>query len=197
MNKWKQTMLRAEAYDLLKATKEALNKTENKRLSMSDVIIELIGKKLLFSITNPFVRDYIQAYVSELKKDEKVFGIVLFGSVANGTWNKYSDIDLFVIIDGDPLGVIHETNEIDKKLKVMQEKLFDLGLGLYVSPLVVDMRNLKEFRPIYLEIIDKGIILYEKNSAVYNFISDLRSRISYKRSNTEKGEVLKWKEKRN
>ena len=189
-------MLRAEAYDVLKTAKEALNGSGNKHLSMSDVIIQLIGKKLLFSISNPRVKDYIECYVEELSRDRRVRGILLFGSVANGTWNKYSDIDLFVIVKGNPLDILHETNDIDKKLKTQQEKLLDLGFGLYVSPLIVSIDRLNDFRPIYLEIIDKGIILYEKNSAVSDFIKNLRTRIAYKRINTPNGEVLKWKERR-
>ncbi len=195
MNKWKQTMLRVEAYDVLKAAKEALNKSENKHLSMSDVIILLIGKKLLFLISNPDVRDYIEKYVAELSKDKRILGIILFGSVANGTWNKYSDIDLFVIVKGKPLDILHETNEIDKKLKTQQERLLDLGFGLYISPLIVGVHQLKEFRPIYLEIIDKGIILYEKEATIGDFIKDLHSKISYKRTSITGGEVLRWKEK--
>jgi predicted nucleotidyltransferase len=196
MNKWKQTMLRTKAYDILKRAKESLSKTENRRLSLSDVIIKLIGKKLLFLISNADLKEYIECYVGELAKDRKVLGVILFGSVADGTWNKYSDIDLFVIVRGKPLDILHETNEIDKRLMTQQEKLLDLGIGLYASPLIVSRDRLNEFRPIYLEIIDKGIILYEKEAAVTNFINDVRSKISYKRISTPAGEVLTWKEKR-
>lgn len=197
MNKWKQTMLRTEAYDILKAAKESLSKAENRRLSLSDAIILLIGKRLLFSISNPDIKDYIEEYVGMLAQDSRVRGIILFGSVAKGTWDKYSDIDLFVIVKGRPLDILHKTNEIDKKLRAQQEKLLDAGLGLYVSPLVVDINSLNEFRPIYLEIIDKGIILYENGAAVRDFIKNLRSKVSYNRINTPDGEVLTWKEKQN
>ncbi|MCW1309898.1 MAG: nucleotidyltransferase domain-containing protein [Candidatus Parvarchaeota archaeon] len=195
MDKWKQMMIKAETHDILKAAKQSLSESENRHFSFSDVIITLIGKRLLFSISNPAVRDYIKEYSNELMKDERVLGMILFGSIAEGTWDNYSDIDLFIITKGKPLDIIHKTNEIDKKLKAQQEKLLDMGLGLYVSPFVVSVDELDEFRPIYLDIVDKGIVLYERQKTVSNFIRDLRSKISYKRIKTLNGEVLKWKEK--
>ena len=62
----------------------------------------------VFAIPQAEFRNPVQAYLDELderiqesEEIDELVGIVLFGSVARGTADRRSDIDLLVIIDGD------------------------------------------------------------------------------------------------
>lgn len=62
----------------------------------------------VFTIPQSEFRKPVQAYLDELdarlqenKEVDELVGIVLFGSVARGTADRRSDIDLLVIVDGD------------------------------------------------------------------------------------------------
>jgi len=63
----------------------------------------------VFAIPQAEFRNPVQAYLGELderiqgsEEIDELVGIVLFGSVARGTADRRSDIDLLVIVDGDP-----------------------------------------------------------------------------------------------
>lgn len=51
---------------------------------------------------------------------EDVLGVVLFGSVARGTADPRSDIDLWVLVGDDRLEQLHRANEIARELEGMQ-----------------------------------------------------------------------------
>jgi len=57
-------------------------------------------------------------YVKEELED--VRGIVLFGSVARGEADRRSDIDLWVLVEGDHLQQRHEANKLTQKLEGLQ-----------------------------------------------------------------------------
>lgn len=44
-----------------------------------------------------FPKEIVNHYIDELEKDIKVDDILLFGSFANGTQNKNSDVDLIIV----------------------------------------------------------------------------------------------------
>jgi Nucleotidyltransferase domain. len=123
-----------------------------KKMSFGDIIKESLNKELSISLLDDTVKSYLQAYIHELNKNDDIIGAVLFGSLAKRTWNKYSDIDLLIVVESDPMKCLHYTDEIDKKLYGMQKEIFEKGYGFYVSPLIVTVNSLHENRMIYDEI---------------------------------------------
>lgn len=194
MKGYNQILVDSDFYDELKKAKMILSKESGKKLSFAEVIKKLIRDAILMLFLDDDVKSYITEYVSELSKNESVFGVVLFGSVAKGTWNEHSDIDLFIVVDSDPLAFLMRINFINKKLKSLTDKLLDRRIGLYMSPLVVKRDALGEFRSIYVDIIEDGIILYQKEGVIANFIKDTKNRIIYERKKTHGGYELKWNE---
>lgn len=197
MGKWKQILLDEETYAKLKGAKTALASEENKSISFSDMIRLLIKRDLSMLVLDPDIRAYISEYVRILSTYDGVLGVMLFGSLAKGTWTEYSDIDLFIVVNGDPLDYMHKTNQIDKKLEEIQKKLFKRGLSLYVSPLILNRHQLDEFRMIYLEFLMYGVILYERDSILSHFIGALNKRISYVKDSVSSEDFVTWSEKKN
>ena len=101
MEKWKQTMLKEDAYNVLKEMKENAVKVYGKKMSFGDIIKESLNKELSISLLDDTVKSYLQVYIHELNKNDDIIGAVLFGSLAKRTWNKYSDIDLLIVVESD------------------------------------------------------------------------------------------------
>jgi len=127
----------------------------------------------IFSIPQPKFRTPVQSYLDDLESRiqeseeiEEILGIVLFGSVARGTADRRSDIDLLVIIDGDltygrrictslareiedksfdghryEFEVLVETPETAISHGIELSNLFDEGLVLTTSPQLQDLRQ--------------------------------------------------------
>lgn len=195
MGKWKQILVDDWTYERLKKIKS--NLTDDKHPSFSSVINYLITNEPFVQIGNNDVAAYLKDYIYELIKNDKVLGVMLFGSIARGNWNSYSDIDLFIVVDSQPLSVMRSTDEIDRKLKHKQYRLFNQNIGAYVSPLIVTKDSLKEFRMIYLEIINNGMIIFDRNDVLKMFIDDIKKRFIFEIKNVENMEVMTWKEKKN
>ncbi|MBE5728092.1 nucleotidyltransferase domain-containing protein [Candidatus Parvarchaeota archaeon] len=170
MGKWKQTLLKEDAYKILKEAKENAVKLYGKKMSFGDIIKESLNKELAISLLDDSVRAYLQAYIRELSENNNVIGAVLFGSLVKRTWDKYSDIDLFIVVKDNSIECLHYTDKIDKKLYPMQKEIFEKGYGLYVSPLIVKVDSLNENRMIYNEIRKNGIILLDKDNIIRNFM---------------------------
>jgi predicted nucleotidyltransferase len=83
----------------------------------------------LFSIPQQEFRKPVQTYLSELKtqvsnseKVDELIGVVLFGSVARGTADRQSDIDLVVIVTGD---LTHGRRLCTQVARDIEEEPFD------------------------------------------------------------------------
>lgn len=104
-------------------------------------------KKIISKITNVLVKNY---------KPEK---IILFGSYANESFKKDSDIDLLVIKDAE------KKNRIDRFVEV-KKIIYNPKLKIPISPLILTKDELQERLDMgddfIKEIVGKGKILYEK-----------------------------------
>ena len=44
-----------------------------------------------------FIKEVVDKICDELKKDDNIVGIILYGFLAKGNYHRYSDIDLYVV----------------------------------------------------------------------------------------------------
>ncbi len=120
-------------------------------------------------------------------------GVVLFGSIAKGTYSDTSDIDIFIAIDGDTMDYYRFLLSVHGKMSPQEEEFAAEHKYFAFSPFVVRAQDLDTIRPIYFEIRDYGLVLYEKNKTVAQFFDKI-DKINYTRELTTVGEVVKWKD---
>ena len=66
----------------------------------------------------------LQAIVSRYDKDPRILAIVLFGSLARGNWDAYSDIDCDIVIADEVLiDPVHELRSLDDPFASVGEKI--------------------------------------------------------------------------
>jgi len=119
-----------------------------------------MDEKLATSEITPELIDYIVQKIIKGIDPEK---IILFGSYARGDYSKHSDLDLFIIKDGD-----HES-------RMMRRVVDDLLWGrmfpvdLFVRKTEEVEWNFRAKNPFYIHHIFKhGKVLYEKEKCRRN-----------------------------
>lgn len=191
MGKFKQTLLTNKAYSQLKEAKEIFERNTGRRSSFTEVITQMVGKQLVMLKMDQDIKSYIMAFVDKIVENPHTLGIILFGSVAKGNFTKFSDIDIAVITDSKYLNYLEYLNKSRRELEQYQENLIKRGLSLYISPLIINIEDVKKINPIYFEIVDYGIVLFQRGNAVSEFLKYITN-MHYKRVNTEFGEIIVW-----
>lgn len=104
----------------------------------------------------PFLQDIKELYGNDLKQ------VILFGSYARKEQTVDSDIDIFVIVD-DRLG------SLKKKDNALYDASYKLTLssGVPVHPMAVSKTQFDKWKnvyPLYREIQEDGVVLYDADS---------------------------------
>lgn len=175
------------------AAKRLLSSEGSRRATSRDVIEEFVGRRLRFLLLKKELRDYINGFVDVITRNQNVLGIMLFGSVARGLYRKDSDTDILVAVRGKAINFIDEIEDSIDEVEGLRVSLVQTGFYLRIRPLILSGEDLKLFRPIYLSIVDEGVILFERRNTLTNFRIDIRRSIDWKREIVEGGVVLKWK----
>ena len=175
------------------AAKRLLSSEGSRRATSRDVIEEFVGRRLRFLLLKKELRDYINGFVDVITGNQNVLGIMLFGSVARGLYRKDSDTDILVAVRGKAINFIDEIEDSIDEVEGLRVSLVQTGFYLRIRPLILSGEDLKLFRPIYLSIVDEGVILFERRNTLTNFRIDIRRSIDWKKEIVEGGVVLKWK----
>jgi predicted nucleotidyltransferase len=109
----------------------------------------------------------------------KLRSVCLFGSVARGCASVESDIDVLVVAEGlpDDVGMrLKETNYIHENLKgaAPYRSLRASGKGSLISDLFFTPEEIQRHPPILLDIVEDGILMYDKDDYLRNVLLAIR-----------------------
>lgn len=116
------------------------------------------------------------------KTGDSLISVVLYGSVARGGGRKDSDIDILIIIRDasrhyyDRLAPLMEVN-VDLKGRESYSRLQSKGFAPYLSFLILSAQEVGENKYIFLDMIDDGILLFDKGGFFEGVLSKLNSRL--------------------
>lgn len=114
------------------------------------------------------------------KLGDNLISVVVYGSVARKTARKDSDIDLLIIADSLPKGRMKRQElflEVEKPLEPAINKLWNEGFYVDFSPIILSVEEALKIRPIYLDMVEDAIILYDKNGLFNRILNRLRKRL--------------------
>lgn len=191
MTKRNPLMVDPITYTNLDAYRNYLQIEWNRRVTFSETIAELLRTPLFFVRVDQNIRSYLDAFVSILCRSENILGIVLYGSIARKNYSKFSDIDTLVVSNLSFLSSLQLVEQTANKLEPLRrELLVSKGNFLNISPLILTPPDLEEFHPIFFDIVEQGIILFERGRIITNFISRIR-KIKHERN--DEMDMIQWK----
>lgn len=137
----------------------------------------LMGKGIDLNQLPETIRPVVRSYLRGLfdRYDKRVVSIVLYGSFGRGKYNKESDIDLLLVIEGyrwdEPLAV-----EEAERLAIRQ---WELERSYHkVQPYPLRPEQASYHRPIYLDITIEGKVLYDRGGFISGVLDDVRRRLA-------------------
>lgn len=140
-------------------------------------------------------RDAVSKFLEFLREKfgERLVSVVVYGSVARGTFKEDSDVDILVVCEGFP-------KKIPKRIDLFVDKTFEIavekGVRISVMPLSVDEAKCNQ--PIYLDMAYEGIILHDKDGFIEDVLKKLRKKLEEMGAERVKyGRWYLWKLKRN
>ncbi|MGC8596549.1 MAG: nucleotidyltransferase domain-containing protein [Thermocladium sp.] len=110
---------------------------------------------------------------------DKLYSVVVYGSVARGDNRKDSDIDLLIIVKDLPKSRIERYKifeQFETQLMEDIEELYDEGYYVSFSPIMKTPEEASHFSPLYMDMVEDAIILFDKE----NFFNDILKRIKKK-----------------
>lgn len=120
----------------------------------------------------------LKILLKELKKEFKkdLISVVLFGSIARGDYSKTSDIDVLIISKSFVKGM---SSRVDKLIPVL-ERVENYFTKIDIPFIQFHPLNLVEgakFRPLYLDMLTDGIILFDRNNFIKNTFNKMKAKL--------------------
>lgn len=123
----------------------------------------MIKKNILEIIKKEVVSHYHDNLVS----------LCLFGSVAKGTATSSSDVDLLIICRKLKLERLRRVKDFAK----IENNMVKKGHDLLFSPLIKTEAEIMKGSPLFFDMIDRSIILYDRGNFFKNYLSGLQKRL--------------------
>jgi len=171
-----------EGYRLSRSGREAVDILE--RLS------EISGRSKFFTrnverIPHRVYASLIERYCEILhdRYRDKLVSVALFGSIARGNWERDSDIDLIVVLEGwenTPIWKrITELQDLRRALSGTPEfkSAIEKGFTPNIQHYPLDISEASEFHRIYLDASVDAIILYDKQDFLQGLLNNLRVKL--------------------
>ncbi|MHB1709300.1 MAG: nucleotidyltransferase domain-containing protein [Thermoplasmataceae archaeon] len=179
-------------YSKLSKLKFTLNKMRRTSLTFSELLEEVLRNPLGILLIDATLREALKSLVKYLSQDESVIGVILFGSVVKKTSHANSDVDLFILAkDAGSRTFDYVERSIRKTEIEFFDRLVESKLPVHFAPFICSLEERDYVRPIFFDIADSGMIIFDRNSVASEFLDKYIS-MPHNRNYTENGEVLTW-----
>lgn len=120
----------------------------------------------------------------ELEKtlQDKLISVCLFGSIARGDEDLSSDIDILIITKDLPEGLISRNLTIKNIIETIKSSpqartLRKMNQSILISPIILTPEEASKHPTIMLDIVDDGIILYDRGVFLQNILNDIKGKL--------------------
>ena len=130
----------------------------------------------------PGLRALAESYADALHQHfgSRLISVVLYGSVARGEATPVSDIDLLVVAELLPEGRQARNailDEIDRSFLPVLARLHRQKRYVDLSVLLFTLAEARKLRPLYLDLVEDAILLYDRDHFFATILDQLRGRL--------------------
>ncbi len=138
-------------------------------------------RKGLEYVNEPY-RTVIERLLNELLKvfRDDLVSVVVYGSVARGTARKDSDIDVLIVVEELPRSRFERLSmymKAEENLDPLLNELLNRGYAVTISPILKTKREAERISPLYLDMVEDAIIVYDKNGFFEEILKRLRDKL--------------------
>lgn len=111
---------------------------------------------------------------------DELVSFVVFGSVARCEARPDSDVDLLLVLRNPPRGRFRRQElfmEIEEGVEKEVEALRQRGYNVDFSPIIKSIEEAERVSPIYLDMVEDAVVLYDKDGFFSGILERLRSRL--------------------
>jgi hypothetical protein len=111
---------------------------------------------------------------------ERLFSLVIFGSVARGEASKASDIDLLLVVAGLPQSRFERQLEfmaLEDEFEEHVTALYDEGYHIDFLPIIKTPEEAGRITPLYLDMVEDAILVYDRDKFFASVLERLRKRL--------------------
>lgn len=132
-------------------------------------------------IKEPY-RSLLSSLLNELLAyfGDNLVSFVVYGSVARGTAKPDSDVDLLIVAKSLPKSRMKRQDiflEVERSLEPKINELWDKGFYVDFSPIILSVEEAQKIRPIYLDMVEDAVIVYDKEGFFRGVLDRLRRRL--------------------
>jgi predicted nucleotidyltransferase len=117
-------------------------------------------------------QEIVNEIVDKYKEDKNVLGVAIFGSVAKGESDKYSDVDIYIILK--KLGKFSRINYIKNAVRV------DIILSTFKETNAYLESDKYSLKRITSDMLADGIILFDRKNILKNAIKTAKNNLRQK-----------------
>lgn len=111
---------------------------------------------------------------------DSLVSVVVFGSVARGEARRDSDIDLLIVAEGLPRGRFERQDAFmraEEEVGPLIEGAERMGYSIEFSPVLRTPEEASRPSPLFLDMVEDAVILYDRGDFFKRVLERLRSRL--------------------
>lgn len=111
---------------------------------------------------------------------DDLISVVVYGSVARGEAKRDSDVDLLIVARNLPRSRFARQDlfiEVEEKLEEILKRLEEEGYRVDFSPILLTPEEAARIRPLYLDMVEDAVVLYDKGGFFASVLAKLKARL--------------------
>jgi predicted nucleotidyltransferase len=127
---------------------------------------------------------------------ERLVSFCLYGSVARGTMNNFSDIDFLIVVENLVNGRLKRVDEFEEVRNNIQQLIAEARkqeVHVEFSPMIKSPEEVRRGSLLFLDMLEDVKILFDRNNFLKNYFEEFRAHL--KKSGAHRvvrGETWYW-----
>ncbi|MEM2156118.1 MAG: nucleotidyltransferase domain-containing protein [Candidatus Jordarchaeales archaeon] len=133
---------------------------------------------MVYLVLGPYAR-VLDRLVECLRERFNLVSVVVFGSVARGDFRSDSDVDVLIVADNlpDRYERFKIFDDVEKCLEDDLNELRRAGFSAFINPIIKSVEEASRVSPLYLDMVEDAVILYDRNGFFGKVLDRLRGRL--------------------